>query len=94
MSLTPTFTPTAYATFGTSATPFTGKAAVRGIFVSSATGATIAVFDGTGTSVTVVPTFSATAATWYPLGDVTCGSAINIVTAGTMSASLAFVPVT
>ena len=93
MSLTPVLSPTAYSVFGTSATPYQGKAAVRGIFVSSATGATIAIFDGTGTSVTMIPTFSATAATYYPMGDIAAGSAINIVTAGTMSASLAFIPI-
>ena len=94
MSLTPVLNPTAYAVFGTSATPYQAKAAVRGIFVSTATGATIAIFDGTGTGVTMVPTFNATSATWYPLGDMIAGSAINIVTAGTMSASLAFIPIT
>jgi hypothetical protein len=62
-----------------------------GIFVASASGATIAIYDdaGTGTATPVVAAFAPMAGTYYPLPfGVSAG--INVVVTGTLAATVAY----
>lgn len=60
--------------------------ALNGVFVSSATGATLAIFDdsGTGTSVTVIAAFTPTSVGWYPM-PVQTRNGLNVSIAGTIT---------
>ena len=64
---------------------------LQGIFVSSSSGGTIAIYDdaATGTSIPAVAQFSATAATWYPL-QMKLAKGLNVVVGGTLAATVMF----
>lgn len=60
-----------------------------GVFVSSSTSGTLAFYDSatTTTSTPVVPVFSATAGTWYPL-PFGFSSGLYVVVGGTLTATV------
>lgn len=60
--------------------------ALQGVFISSATGATIAIFDdaGTGTSVTIVSSFTPGSIGFYPI-PVQSRNGLNVSVAGTIT---------
>ena len=80
-----------------SAYPITGSGNVKssfgqlgGVFVGTATGATLAFYDdaGTGTSTPLVAPFTVAAGTWYPL-PFAFGKGLNVVATGTLTATVA-----
>lgn len=64
---------------------------LNGVFISSATGATLAIFDdsGTGTSQTVVSAFTPASIGYYPMPFV-CNRGINAVITGTLTFTVGF----
>lgn len=62
---------------------------ILGLFVASSTSGTLAFYDSATTTTTlpIVPTFSATAGTWYPL-PFGYGQGVYIVVGGTLTAVL------
>jgi hypothetical protein len=69
------------------------QGAMLGIFVSAASATpTITVYDdpAAGTTTKIVDTFTPVAGTWYPI-PVTFATGLNIVIAGTVSATVSYV---
>ena len=72
-----------------------GPTALSGIFVSSATSGSIAVYDdaGTGTSTPLVSAFSVSAGQFYRL-PFRALKGLNVVVTGTVEATVGFTPET
>ena len=82
--LSPTYKQT-----GSSVLVKTGVGALRGIFVSSSDQATIKLWDNTSAATTIlVNTFTAAAATYYPLADVKFGIGLYITITGTLECTV------
>ena len=82
--LSPTYTQT-----GDSVLVKTGVGAVRGIFVSSSSQATIKLWDNTSAATTVlVNEFTAAGATYYPLADCKFGTGLYITITGTLECTV------
>lgn len=84
-----------YAQIAASGNVYKGSAALLGIFVSSASSGTITVYDdpATGTTKTMVATFTVAAGTYYKL-PFRAQQGLNIVLGGTVSCTVGYEPET
>ena len=84
-----------YAQINASGNVCAGPAALSGIFVSSATSGSIAVYDdaGTGTSTKLVAAFSVSGGQFYRL-PFRALKGLNIATSGSIEATVGFTPET